>query len=265
MKIKFIIIMVAALVAGCKDQKAIQLAQINAESAMAEGNIEKAIESYRILLVHDKDDGVAKTNLTLLEGSLKAIQGERFLVFNKNINQLIIDTNKIQKLKRASQTAADLEARHSFFSLVKSKIAKEKDMSAKIYRAMLWLEESSKLVNSIEDRYQAFYTLLNAKPLKAASEPSSIGYLIDLNNQWKSVLRIVDNVRVRDDLEGWNINVRDVQGEWLSSARVIFQVHDKIDLLGTNFKDRYSEILQGWDAGEKLIEHIEPRNKAMAN
>ena len=232
---------------------------------MAEGNIEKAIESYKILLVHDKDDGVAKTNLTLLESSLKALQSEQFFMFNKNIKQLIIDTNKIQKLKQASESAVDLEARYALFSIVSAKIDAEKDMSAKIYRAMLWLEQSEKLVDSIEKRYQAFYSSLNAKPLKSISEPSSIGYLVEINKQWKLVLKLVDNVGVRDDLEAYDIGVRNVQGEWLPSARVIIQVHEKIGSLGTNFKDRYSEILQGWVAGEKLIEHLESRKKAMAN
>jgi hypothetical protein len=257
------IFMCCILWSGCKDEKAIQLALINAESAMAEGNIEKAIESYRILLVHDKNDTAARTNLSILESSLNALQGEQFFVFNKKIKQLVVNTNKIQKLNKAADIALDLEARYALFSFVYAKIDEKKDDSEKVFAAMIWLEKSEELVESIEKLYETLYSSVSSKSLKADTEESSLGYLFAINNQWKSVLKVVDNVGVRNELEEYDIYVRDVSGGWLPSARVISQVHDKIGFSSTHFKDRFGQIPLGWDAGKRLIEHFKARKQTM--
>lgn len=258
------IMLMALLLSGCKDQKAIQLAQINAESGMAEGNIEKAIDSYRILLVHDKSDGVAKKNLTLLEGSLKALQNEHFLVFNKNIKQLIVDANKMQKLNKASELALEIDTRLALFNTVNSKLKNGKNESDKIYIAMDWLEKSEELVGSIETCYKEFYSSITSKSIKTASEAESIAYLINMNNQWKSARKNVDLVRVRENLEAYGIAVKYASGEWLSAASVILNVHEKLQ---PEFRGRseFDQTSQGWVAGQRLIKHIQSRNNAMAD
>lgn len=252
-----------------EDQAAIDLAEIKAESALSECNLEKAIESYRVALVHNRENQVLKQKLDRLNEAVNCIQNEKFESFFKVVDAITKNNPRYSRLAKISRDALELSNRHfkTILSLnlivgSQSNFVEENNNDRKIIAALLTLERNNDF-DFEEKIYNEIYSTLNTKSVKDEKDPSSFVFLFNIKDKWKRIMAIVDNKFIRNKLEDYNIPVKDASANWLPTTTVLKFINDKVKSNEWSQQDdeQFPSLKSGWSIGELLLEHASAYNQ----
>lgn len=249
-----VLLLIILISPGCqKNEKEVKLTNIEIDSALKAGEIDKAIDKLKILLVYDGNNQEGKIKLNSLENALKSIMSEDF-------SKAALDLRKIKSIENYSQLNLLKEncgnlgnATGQMKTLCNSKLKSNKST----YEAMKVLEFNQDLFEIIKSNYNSIYRISKLNKPEISTENMNIPFLLGINEMWNLAMSQVDRTYVREKMEEYGVAVRNTEGGWLPSS---YTLNSYSNNNGKRFLDeRFGSLKYGPQAGMMLVKFFEEK------